>query len=216
LNSAAQALTVVEATETSLDSDGDSAEAIGAEPGSPVSAEGDERVNPAQVIEALVFVGGQPLTAKAIGTLLRDEAGTGLVEEAIDELNRRYARQNRPYEIRLADGGYRIVLRREFEPLRNRVYGFGPKQVRLSQDTLEMLALVAYRQPISRSDIEKTSRRSAGAQLRQLLQRELLVLDRGSGTEGSEVLYRTSPRFLQLFGLGRLEELPQIEDIDFK
>ena len=107
-------------------------------------------------------MGGQPLTAKTICGLLRDDFDADFVERAIEEINLRYSRQNRPYEIRPGEGGYRIVLRGEFEPLRNRVYGFGPKQVRLSQETLEILALVAYRQPIGRKKIEEIAKRSAG------------------------------------------------------
>lgn len=178
--------------------------------------ENNGRTTAAQVVEALLFVGGQPLTAKTICTTLRGEFGTDFVEQAIDEINRRYSYQKRPYEVRLGDGGYRMVLRPEFEPHRNRVYGFGPRQVRLSQEILEILSIVAYRQPISRLAIEEIVQRSAGSHLRQLLQRELLVLDRVGGTPESEVTYRTSLRFLQLFGLAKLDDLPQIEDLSFK
>jgi len=176
----------------------------------------DGRLNPVQVIEALLFVGGQPLTAKTICGVLRGEFDADFVERAIEEINRRYASQNRPYEIRLGEGGHRIVLRPEYEPLRNRVYGFGPKQVRLSQETLEILALVAYRQPISRRKTEEIAKRSAGSSLRQLLERGLLILDHPDGAPPAEAQYRTSARFLQLFGVGRLEDLPQIEDLNFK
>jgi segregation and condensation protein B len=178
----------------------------------------DVPVGPEQVLEALLFVGGKPLTIKAMGTVLRGEFDAVFIETAIEQLRERYADQNRPYEIHLTDGGYCMRLRSDFEPERNRVYGFGPRQVRLSQDTLEVLSLVAYRQPISRRSIEEIGKRGAGSHLRQLLQRELVVLERGEGGVGAEkdVTYRTSPRFLQLFGLRRLEELPQIEDLDFK
>jgi segregation and condensation protein B len=176
----------------------------------------DVPVGPEQVLEALLFVGGKPLTIKALGGVLRGDSDAGFIETAIEQLRDRYAEQNRPYEIRLTDGGYCLALRSEFEPERNRVYGFGPRQVRLSQDTLEVLSLVAYQQPISRRAIEELAKRGAGSHLRQLLQRELVVLDRGDGSTDSEATYRTSPRFLQLFGLRRIEELPQIEDIDFK
>jgi segregation and condensation protein B len=180
----------------------------------------DLPVGPEQVLEALLFVGGKPLTIKAIGTVLRGEFDAVFIEAAVEQLRERYASQNRPYEIHLTDGGYCIRLRSDFEPERNRLYGFGPRQVRLSQDTLEVLLLVAYRQPISRRSIEEIGKRGAGSHLRQLLQRELVVLERGDGGAGAgaekDVTYRTSPRFLQLFGLRRLEELPQIEDLDFK
>jgi segregation and condensation protein B len=176
----------------------------------------EERPEPAQVIESLLFVGGQPLTAKAICGLLRGDFDANFVEQAVDELNRRYARQNRPYEVRLAEGGYRIILRPEFEPLRNRVYGFGPRQVRLSQDALEILALVAYRQPLTKRKTEEIAKRNAGAALRQLLERGLLVLERPEGARADEAQYRTTPRFLQLFGVARLDDLPQIEDLNYK
>jgi segregation and condensation protein B len=176
----------------------------------------DGRLNPVQVIEALLFVGGQPLTAKTICGVLRGEFDADFVEQAIEEINRRYASQNRPYEIRLGEGGHRIVLRPEYEPLRNRVYGFGPKQVRLSQETLEILALVAYRQPISRRKTEEIARRNAGSALRQLSERGLLILDHPDGAPPADAQYRTSARFLQLFGVGRLEDLPQIEDLNYK
>jgi segregation and condensation protein B len=180
------------------------------------AAEGGQPLGPSQVIEAMLFVGEKPLTTKIICGALRGEFDAGFVDETIEELNQQYSRQNRPYEIRLADGGYRLVLRPEFEAIRNRVYGFGPKQIRLSQETLEVLALVAYRQPVSRPAIEEIAKRGAGSHLRQLLQRELVILDRTEGNQDRDVRYRTSPRFLQLFGLARLDDLPQIEDLNFK
>jgi segregation and condensation protein B len=197
-----------------------SAETLDTPTNSNADTNADDRndlpVGPEQVLEALLFVGGKPLTIKALGTVLRGEFDAVFIETAIEQLRDRYAHQNRPYEIRLTDGGYCMQLRSDFEPERNRVYGFGPRQVRLSQDTLEVLSLVAYRQPISRRSIEEIGKRGAGSHLRQLLQRELVVLERGKGDAEKDVTYRTSPRFLQLFGLRRLEELPQIEDLDFK
>jgi segregation and condensation protein B len=180
------------------------------------SADEETRPEPAQVIEALLFVGGQPLTAKTICGLLRGDFDADFVERAIEEINLRYSRQNRPYQIRPGEGGYRIVLRGEYEPLRNRVYGFGPKQVRLSQETLEILALVAYRQPIGRKKIEEIAKRSAGSALRQLAERGLIFLERPDGTPANEAQCHTSPRFLQLFGIARLDDLPQIEDLNYK
>jgi segregation and condensation protein B len=179
------------------------------------AAEAETRPDPVQVIEALLFVGGQPLTAKTIGELLHGDFDVGFVERAIEDLRKRYACQNRPYEIRLGENGYRITLCSDFEPIRNRVYGFGPKQVRLSQEILEILALVAYRQPITRRRTEELARRNAGSALRQLAERGLLILD-APHAAADEPQYRTSPRFLQLFGLSRLDDLPQIEDLNYK
>jgi segregation and condensation protein B len=228
-----QALDAVEAVADDLDlvsatlsdeSESEAAEtteATGSESGTvglssaAAAAAAEMRPDPVQVIEALLFVGGQPLTAKMIGEHLNGDFESGFVDRAIDDLRKRYARQSRPYEIRQGENGYRITLSADFEPIRNRVYGFGPKQVRLSQETLEILALVAYRQPISRTRTEKLAGRNVGPALRQLTERGLLHLD--PPHDGvAESQYRTSPRFLQLFGLTRLEDLPQIEDLNYK
>ena len=175
----------------------------------------EARISPTQVIEAVLFVGGPPLTAKKLAGLLRGSTDAETIERMIDELNQDYGAQNRPYEIRLGDGGYRLELRPDYERLRLRVYGGGPREVRLSQDLLEVLALVAYKQPISASEIEAVGKKNAESLLRQLLRRELLALRRNEENP-KEVRYYTTARFLSLFGLGSLDELPQPEDVDLK
>jgi segregation and condensation protein B len=169
-------------------------------------------VTPKQVVEALLFVGGQPLTGKRLADLLGGEFTHDHVDQLIDELNGMYEQEGRPYEVRLGEGGYRLGLRPEFERVRDRVYGYGPKEVKLSQDALEVLALVAYQQPVTREAVEQTGKTNAPAVLRQLLRRELIALHRGDG----DVTYHTTPRFLQLFGLGSLDDLPLPEDLMFK
>lgn len=108
-----------------------------------------------------------------------------------------------------------MELRQSFESVRNRVFGFGPKEVKLSRDALEVLALVAYRQPISPDEIEQIGKPKPGGVLRHLLRRELVAIERGESGR-TDVRYTTTPRFLRLFGLSRLDELPQAEDVDFK
>jgi segregation and condensation protein B len=176
------------------------------------SAPEELNVSPSQIIEAALFVGGGPLTAKKICAALRGSFDIAFVEQAIDELNTAYAAQGRPYEIRLGDGGYRLELRPEYDRLRHRVYGSGPREVRLSQDVLEVLALVAYRQPISQKEIESHGKQNAGNLLRQLLRRDLVAIARGSAGR-KDVQYYTTARFLSVFGLGSLAELPQADDL---
>jgi segregation and condensation protein B len=181
-----------------------------AKPPQPIPA--DVNVTPSQVIEAALFVGGQPLTAGKLYALLRGAITVEQVPELIDELNTLYAAQERPYEIRLGDGGYRLELRPEYDRLRARVFGQGPREVRLSQDLLEVLALVAYRQPITQDEIEALGKASPGNQLRQLLRRELIQLERDP-EQPKEVRYRTTERFLSVFGLANLSDLPQPDDL---
>ena len=173
------------------------------------------QINPKQVIEAALFVGGQPLTAKKLCYVLRGDFDLDFIEQTIDELNHQYLEEERPYEIRLGEGGYRFVLHDEFQRLRNRVYGIGPREVKLSQDVLEVLALVAYRQPMTQADIEGLGKSNPGPSLRQLLRRELISLERDP-QDRKNVKYRTTRRFLSVFGLGRLDELPQADELMFK
>ncbi len=178
------------------------------------------RVSEKQVVEAALFVGGMSLTAKKLSSLFHTDHGFGFVECLLDELNRQYAEEGRPYSITLGEGGYRLALLPEFESVRNKVFGYGPKEVKLSQDALEVLALVAYRQPITKSQMEVFGKSNAGSVLRQLLQRELIRIDRAHSPQNSKSKndppYATTPRFLSLFGIGSLSDLPVAEDFAFK
>ena len=179
------------------------------------STESGPRVTPRQIIEAVLFVGGGPRTTKKLRSVLGSGFDVNFVDQTVESLNRQYAAEGRPYEIRFGEGGYRMELRQSFESVRNRVFGFGPKEVKLSRDALEVLALVAYRQPISPDEIEQIGKPKPGGVLRHLLRRELVAIERGESGR-TDVRYTTTPRFLRLFGLSRLDELPQAEDVDFK
>ena len=173
------------------------------------------RIRMAQVVEAALFVGGEPLTSKRLCYMLKGDYELDAIEQAIEELNRRYNDEERPYEIRLGEGGYRIVLRDEFNSVRNRVFGIGPREVKLSQDVLEVLALVAYRQPITQNEIEQLGKDSPGGALRQLLRRQIIELQRDE-QDRKRVTYSTTPRFLSVFGIGTIDELPQADELAFK
>ncbi|MBM3971491.1 MAG: SMC-Scp complex subunit ScpB [Planctomycetes bacterium] len=178
------------------------------------------RVSEKQVVEAALFVGGLPLTAKKLSSLFHTDHGFGFVECILDELNRQYADEGRPYSITLGEGGYRLSLLPEFESVRNKVFGYGPKDVKMTQDALEVLSLVAYKQPITKSQMEALGKSNAGPILRQLVQRELIRIDRAHAPQNSknknDPPYTTTPRFLSLFGLGSLNDLPVAEDFAFK
>ncbi len=178
------------------------------------------RVSEKQVVEAALFVGGMPLTAKKLSSLFHTDHGFGFVECLLDELNRQYAEEGRPYAIALGEGGYRLSLLPEFESVRNKVFGYGPRDVKLTQDALEVLSLVAYKQPITKSQMEALGKSNSGSVLRQLLQRELIRIDRAHAPPNSKSKndppYVTTPRFLSLFGIGKLSDLPVAEDFAFK
>lgn len=194
--------------------------AAGPSPEASAAVDSGPRISEKQVVEAALFVGGMPLTAKKLSSLFHTDHGFGFVECLIDELNRQYTEEGRPYSITLGEGGYRLSLLPEFEPVRNKVFGFGPKDVKLTQDALEVLALVAYQQPITKSQMEALGKSNTGSVLRQLLQRELIRIDRAHSPQTSKSKndppYVTTPRFLSLFGIGNLSDLPVAEDFAFK
>lgn len=173
------------------------------------------RPSPIGIVEAALFVGGTALTHKKLGRLLNDEFDAETVSGFVERLNARYAEQRRPYEIAFGEGGYRMQLKSEYDDVRNRVFGLGPREIKLSQPALEVLSLVAYRQPIEHTTVAEHAGKSGLANLRQLVRRELVEVERDEG-EPSIVRYRTTDRFLQVFGLADLDELPRAVELELK
>ncbi|GIW79428.1 MAG: transcriptional regulator [Gemmatales bacterium] len=164
-----------------------------------------------RLVEAMLFVGGAPLSpAKAVETI------RGLSEEQflaiVEELNTEYRRQGRPYTIMPLGRGYIMTLRPTFKFVRERLYG-GVREARLSQAAIDVLALVAYQQPIDKQEIETIRGYESGAILKQLVRRNLIAVVPRDG-QRKETAYCTTQRFLQLFGLSSLEDLPQIQSLE--
>lgn len=180
-----------------------------------ISEEG-RRVSPRAVIEAALFVGGEvSLTARKLASLVGKDADARLAVKLIDQLNEDYSAEKRPYEIRLHEGGFRMEVTEEFSEVKARAFGLGPREVRLSPEVLETLAFVAWNQPVPRADLEQTSRKNANALVRQLIRLRLVEVER-TGRRKTDVEYRTGQRFLDLFGLKDLSELPQADVFNFK
>jgi segregation and condensation protein B len=164
-----------------------------------------------RIIEALLFIGGPPLTAVRAGEAIRG-LNAAQFTQAIDTLNKDYRHQGRPYTIRPQDQGYVLALRPRFRPLVAKLYG-GPREARLSPQAIDVLALVAYRQPSTKVEIDSLRGIESGALLRQLVRRGLVaVVQRGESGQ-REVSYGTTARFLELFGLTSLDDLPQTQDL---
>lgn len=166
---------------------------------------------PKRIIEAFLFVGGAPLTATRAADAIRG-LSAGAFADAIAELNRDYRQQGRPYSIQARDQGYVLTLRPNFRHVLDRLYG-STREARLSPAAVDVLALVAYRQPATRPEIDSLRGAESGTLLRQLVRRGLIaVVHRGDAAQ-KEVAYGTTHRFLELFGLNSLEDLPQTQDL---
>jgi segregation and condensation protein B len=169
---------------------------------------------PRSIVEAMLFVGhpgNDPLTAEQIAQLMRG-VPVREVEDLVRDLNQSYAEHGHAYQIVSVGSGYRLELRDEFAPLRN-VFSGRVRETRLSQAAVDVLAIVAYQQGLTRAQIEQLRGRPCGAILAQLVRRRLLRLDRPAKKPRTP-RYSTSERFLELFGLRSLDELPLSQDLD--
>ncbi len=169
---------------------------------------------PKTILEAMLFVGhprNEPLTNRMAASLIRGVSPTE-VDELVKELNADYEAAAAPYHIVSEAAGYRMALSPHFEALRERFYG-RVRQARLSQSAIDILAVVAYNQPISKERINELRQHPSGPILTQLVRRQLLEIERVD-TKPRQTLYRTTPRFLELFGLESLDDLPRSQEMD--
>lgn len=170
---------------------------------------GDLPPPPLRIVEAMLFVGGPPLTAAKACSAVRGLSADRF-HDLIDELARKYRRQNRPYSVQPRDDGFVLAVKPQFKSLREKLYG-GPRQARLSQPAVDVLSLVAYRQPLSKPEIDALRGTDSAAVVRQLVRLGLIAVTRRADSEQRAVQYGTTPRFLGVFGLGSLDDLPRLE-----
>ena len=168
-------------------------------------------MNDASVVEAVLFASDEPLTAAEIARA--DESlDEDRVEAALAALAATYDDSGRAFELREVAGGFQVLTRPEFAPYLER-FDTVAKPTRLSGPALEALAIVAYRQPISRIEVEYVRGVNSSGVLRTLLDRELIhVAGRGEGV-GRPVLYGTTRRFMEHFGFASIDDLPRPEEL---
>jgi segregation and condensation protein B len=181
-------------------------------PSEPPADEDCCPISPLSILEAMLFVGNRdnwPLSPRRVAELMRDVEADD-IPPLIDELNRRYDAAGAPYRIVGEADGYRLALRREFHPLRNRFYG-RIREARLSQAAIDVLALVAYQQPISGEKVGRLRGKPSSHVLAHLVRRGLLRIERPP-SQPRTPHYHTTERFLRLFNLDSLDDLPRSED----
>jgi len=168
-------------------------------------------VNASQIVEAILFASEAPLKTDEI--VRADESlDEDMVERAVAELRSFYDQTERAYELLEVAEGYQILTRPEFATYLER-FDTVPRPSRLSGPALEALAIIAYRQPIGRIEVEYIRGVSSAGVIRSLQDRGLVdVVGRAEGL-GRPFLYGTTERFLSHFGFGSLEELPRPEEL---
>ncbi|MFH1616864.1 MAG: SMC-Scp complex subunit ScpB [Planctomycetota bacterium] len=178
-----------------------------------VSDEQKKTVEPTieSVIEAVLFASDQPLTASR----LADIVGAGSVKsvrEHIERLNEKYLANNHAFTIEQIAGGYQMLTFSVYNSWLAKLVRVRDES-KLSQAALETLAIVAYKQPIIRADIEVIRGVAVGEVLRSLMYKGLVKIVGRAEVLGRPMLYGTTKKFLETFGLNSLKDLPKIEEL---
>jgi segregation and condensation protein B len=185
---------------------------LAAEPAEPAELDGPGlRAS----LEAILLVADEPVPAVVLAQVL--ERPTGEITELLHATAAAYTTEERGFDLREIAGGWRFYTREEFAPVVERFVSEG-QEVRLTQAALETLAVVAYRQPVSRARVSAVRGVNCDGVMRTLTLRGL-VEDSGTDPETGAILYRTTGYFLERLGLASLEELPDLapflpDDVD--
>jgi segregation and condensation protein B len=167
--------------------------------------------NPQRILEAILFACDAPLPSRRLAELI----GTGdghAVRKWVDDLNAQYAESGRAFEIAERAGGYMLLTRPQYAPWLKQMFQ-GRSEGRLSKPALETLAILAYRQPVTRAEIEAIRGVAAGELVRGLMEKGLVRIVGRKDVLGHPLLYGTTRKFLQIFGLGSLSDLPKADEL---
>ncbi|MEX0700659.1 MAG: SMC-Scp complex subunit ScpB [Planctomycetales bacterium] len=162
-------------------------------------------------VEAVLFVAEGPLSPRKLAqhALLADAAEAGAL---IEQLNLSYDHAGSAFRIERVSTGYQMLTRAEFAPWLDRLHQRN-SELKLSPPALETLAIIAYRQPITRADVEAVRGVQSTEMLKQLLERGLVKIAGEDESLGRPYLYGTTRQFLELFGLRSLDDLPLAEQL---
>jgi segregation and condensation protein B len=176
----------------------------------PVETLGREESRKA--LYALLFASDRPMSKGRLAEALGDmdpEIVSNLLEELSEELN---ARDDLPYMLKEIAGGYQFVTRAEYGPYIRRMFQL-KKSKNLSKALMETLAIISYKQPVTRAEVEAIRGVGVAHAFDQLQDRRLIKVSGIADLPGRPRLYRTTDEFLIRFGLGSLKELPSLEEL---
>jgi segregation and condensation protein B len=191
-----------------------------AEHSSPAAAEGEDaddaplhslqnQAERAAVIEALIFVSDEPLSVKSIADVLKDEKN--VINEAVAALAEEFNARNGGLQLREVAGGWQFATRPEYHE-HVRAFLKTRPSAKLTIASLETLAVIAYRQPVTVPEILEIRGVQSPSAIKTLLDKKLIVAKGRKDTVGRPMMYGTSKEFLMQFGLKDLSELPSVED----
>ena len=169
--------------------------------------------------EALIFGSDRPVTANDIEQILNDSIGEeGQVDKeklasALDAIVEKYSSDFYPFEVKQIGGGFQFLSKKSFYPTLAKLNG-DKFMKRLSTASLETLAIIAYKQPITKGEIEHIRGVNSDYSVQKLLEKELIVISgRMEEMVGKPLMYNTSKSFMNYLGLNSLDELPKLNEI---
>lgn len=166
-------------------------------------------------IESIIFASDHPIEASEIKKVLTEaldlKIGTGIVEDHIEYLKQRYSEDDFSFEVVKIKGGYQFMTKGAFHNSVGTLLRINTKK-RLSRVALETLAIIAYKQPVSKSEIESIRGVSSDYAVQKLLEKDLIKIDGRSDGPGRPLLYSTSEKFFEYFGLEDVNALPKPKD----
>jgi len=164
-----------------------------------------------KTIEALLFVSQGPLTIDGIQKVLEQSTPEEILA-AINELNSEYSERQSPIEIIEIAGGWQMATKKEYAPFIKKMYK-KETTIKLSNSAMETLAIIAYKQPVTRGEMEQIRGVESSGVVRTLIEKNLVRICGKKDTVGNPVLYGTTQQFLIYFGLKSADDLPSLEEI---
>lgn len=171
-----------------------------------------------KVVESLIFAADDPITARQIASVYaefsgEDEPGPAEIASAVERINASFVASDRALRIEAWAGGYRFATIKEVAAYVAALFT-SDRQRKLSRTLMESLAILAYRQPVTRSEIEFIRGVDCDYALRKLMEYGLIDVTGRAETVGRPLLYGTTDRFLELFGLNSLSDLPTLRELE--
>jgi len=164
------------------------------------------------IVEALILASPEPIPAKRIAEAVSDLT-PAKVANAVMELNARYESTGASFRIREVAGGYQYYILPDYTKYVDEIFT-RHRKMRLTRAALETLAIVAYKQPVTKVDIDHIRGVESDGVLHNLLEKNLVVIKGRSESVGRPLQYATTDEFLKFFGLNTLEELPEMSEIE--
>ncbi len=162
------------------------------------------------VVEAILFASDEPLSDARLANIL--EIGTKQVRQYIESLNEKYQANNNAFRIEQIAGGFQMLTLNSYNHWLAKLLHVRSED-KLSSAALETLAIIAYKQPVMRADIEAIRGVSAGEVIRSLMYKGLVKIVGRAEVLGRPMLYGTTKKFLEVFGLNSLKDLPKVEEL---